>query len=236
MLELFVTGVEQNPDKVVVNAGLLAVMQSLGYSTAVYKPVDTGAIENLGFIQSKNLSFIKFVDPYIKTYFSYLLKAEFVPLLAAAAEGLVIDKEVILKDFQSIQDKHEILLLEGVSGLTTPLSKNFLEEDIIKMLDLPVLFCVCAKENSINNVLLAVERAKAQRVNIRGIIINNFSETTDNADIKLLPKLIEEYTGVKVLGTLPPIERDINPNELINIILNNVDVEAVFNIHIAKLN
>ena len=45
MLELFVTGADQNSDKIFVTAGLTATMQSLGYSTAVYKPVETGVIE-----------------------------------------------------------------------------------------------------------------------------------------------------------------------------------------------
>ena len=50
-----------------------------------------------------------------------------------------------------------------------------------------------------------------------------------------MPSLIEEYTGTKVLGILPTFERNVNPNDLISEILNGIDIEAVFQIRIAKL-
>lgn len=231
MLDLFVTDVEKNSAKVFTIAGLLAVMQSLGYSTGVYKPICVGAVENSGFLQSSDLAFVKFIDPFIKTYFSYLLKEKSAPLLAAAAEGIVIEKNLILKDYQAIQDKNEVLIVDGTLGLATPLSKDFLEEDLVKMLDLPVLFCVSAKNNSINNVLLSLNRVK----NIRGVILNDYPENTDDINIKLMPKLIEEYSDAKVLGMLPQFDKNINPNDLINVVLNNVDLESVFNVQIAKL-
>lgn len=88
MLELFVTGAEKNSGKILVTAGLAATMQSLGYSTGVYKPVETSAVIKNGYIQSPDLAFVKFCDPYIKTYFTYLLKSKSSPLLSAAAEKL----------------------------------------------------------------------------------------------------------------------------------------------------
>lgn len=114
MLDLFVTGADEYSDKIFVTAGLTATMQSLGYSAGVYKPVDVGAIEKNGFIQSPDLAFVKFVDPYIKTYFSYLFKNKSAPILAAAAEHTVIEKNIILSDFQKIQDVNECLVVDGV--------------------------------------------------------------------------------------------------------------------------
>ena len=50
-----------------------------------------------------------------------------------------------------------------------------------------------------------------------------------------MPKLIEEYTSEKILGILPHIEKNIDPNDLIEHTLNGIDIEAVFNLRIAKL-
>lgn len=235
MINLFITGVEQNSDKIFVTAGLTAVMQSLGYSSGVYKPVDTTAVKKNGFLQSSDLSLVKFIDPYIKTYFSYLLRENSSPLLAAALESLTIEKNVVLKDFQSIQDVNEILVVEGTSGLASPLNKNFLEEDVIKMLDLPLLFVISAKNPSVNNALLSINRAKETGINVRGIVFNNYPKQTDDTNIKLMPRLIEEYTDAKVLGILPDFSSPINPNDLITETLNSVDIESVFNVKIAKL-
>ena len=74
MLEIYVSGIEKNSGKTFVTAGLAATMQSLGYDTCVYKPVQTGAIVKDGFAQAPDLAFVKFVDPYIKPYFSYLCR------------------------------------------------------------------------------------------------------------------------------------------------------------------
>ena len=236
MLELFVTGADQNSDKIFVTAGLTATMQSLGYSTAVYKPVETGVIEKNGFIQSPDLAYVKFADPYIKTYFTYLFKERSNPLIAGAKEGIVIEKNNILNDYQKLEDMYELLVVDGVSGLASPLRKNFLEEDVIKMLDIPLLLVVSALNSDINNILLTVNHAKEKGITLRGLILTNYPENTENSDIKLLPRLIEEYTDVKILGILPHFNKaDLNPNDLISEILSGVDLEAVLNIRIAKL-
>lgn len=236
MLELFVTGADQNSDKIFVTAGLTATMQSLGYSTAVYKPVETGVIEKNGFVQSPDLAFIKFVDPYIKTYFTYMFKNKSNPLIAAAKEGIVIEKNNILADYQKLEEMYEFLVIDGISGLATPLSKNFLEEDLIKLVDTPLLLVVSAFNADINNILLTVNHAKEKGITLRGIILTNYPENSENSDLKLLPRLIEEYTDVKILGILPRLNKtDLNPNDLISEILSGVDLEAVVNIRIAKL-
>ncbi len=230
MTSLYITGVEYNSNKIYVTAGLASTMQSLGYSTGVYKPVETGVVKT-----SNDLSVVKFADTFINTYFSYQLEKNLSPILSAAAEGLVMEKNVILKDFQKIQERDECLIVDGYSSLATPLSKDFLEEDIAKILDLPVIFTVSANNPDISNTLLSVNRAKELNLNIRGIIINDYPENP-NINVKLMPKLIEEYADTKVLGILPFIKKGINPEDLITEILNNVDIESVFCLRIAKLN
>ena len=235
MLDLFITGVDEYSNKIFITAGLAATMQSLGYSTGVYKPVNIGAVVKNGFIQSTDLAFIKFVDPCIKTYFSYLFKNKSAPIIAAAAEQTVIEKNVILSDFQKVQDINECLIVDGGYGLASPLSKNFLEEDMVKMLDLPLLLVVCAKAENINNILLTINHASEIGINLRGVVLSNYPQNCEDFNIKFMPRLIEEYTTTKVLGILPEFDKNLNPNDLITEILNGVDIEGVFNLKIAKL-
>lgn len=231
MLELFITGVDQNSDKIFVTAGLTALMQSLGYSSGVYKPVEVGVSVKDGFVQSPDLAFVKYVDSYVKTYFSYLLKENMPPLLAAAAEEISIEKNTIQADFQKIQNVNEVLIVEGVSGLGAPLNKNFLEEDMIKMFNIPLV--LVAQNQTIDSILLSINHAKDLGIEVRGVILIDYSN--DNINLKLMPKLIKEYTNVEILGTLPHFEKNINPNDLINEILNGINIEKVFNISIPKL-
>ena len=237
MLELFVSGSEKNSGKTFVTAGLAATMQSLGYSTCVYKPVQTGAIEKNGFIQAPDLAVVKFIDPYIKTYFSYLLKNDAIPLISAELEKISINKEVILQDYASIRRDFECTLVDGTMGLATPLADDFLEQDLVKMLQLPVLLIVSPTENSVNNTLANINQAVKSGAKIRAVIINDCPEVIHDLNIKSMPKLIEKYTDTKILGVMPHVEnlKDINPNDLISNVLTGIDIESVFDVKIAKL-
>ena len=228
MLELYLTGVEQNKNKIFITAGLASTMQSLGYSTAVYKPVETGVED-----YSKDLAYINFADKFIETYYTYQLQSPLTPLLSASAEGLVMEKSAIMQDYQKIMNRYECLLTDGLSGLATPMGRDFLEEDIVKSLVLPILFVVSAQNPDINNTFLSLNRAKELGLEVRGVIINDYPENP-SADIKLMPKLIEEYTNAKILGIFPKTEF-LKPEDLIAQTLNCIDIEGVFGIKIAKI-
>lgn len=233
MLELYITGVEQKNGKIFITTGLSITMQSLGYETGVYKPVEVGAEENNGFLISKDLGFIKSHDAHIKTYSTYLLKEEISPILSGAKEKIQVEKNVIIRDFGVIRKENECLIIDGLWGLATPYGKDFLEEDVVINLNLPLLLTISAENSDLNNALLSINRAKELNTEFRGVVINNYAETSVNK--KLIPKMIEEYTDAKVLGILPYFEQNVTSSDLITEILNGVDIEKVFNINIAKL-
>ena len=237
MLQLFITGVKPNSGKTFVTAGLAATMQSLGYSSAVYLPVQTGAVENGGYIQAPDLVYVKNIDENIKTYCSYLLKSTDLPLFAAAAEEVLIEKDIIFEDYLSISEKYECFIVNGLSGLSTPLSKNFLEEDLIKMLDIPLLLVASPLDSSFNDILLTINNAQSKNIKLRGIILNDCPFKTGDVNLKNLPRMIEEYADTRVLGIIPHIHdmRKFKPEDLITSILTGVDIESVFDVKIAKL-
>lgn len=237
MLNIFVTGSDINVGKNFITAGLAATMQSLGYQTCVYKPVETGAAEKNGFSQSPDLVFVKSIDPYIKVASSYLLKSSSEPCIAAEEENIKIDKSVIKKDYEQISKEVDCLITEGIGGVMTPVGINFYVSDIIKELNLPVVVVVKPSLNVINQTLLTINHAKEKGLNVRGVIINNFYSSQEQADIKHIPRLIEEYSGAKIVGVLQSLEQSpkIDPNSLITNILNGIDIESVFDVKISKL-
>jgi len=238
MLNIFVTGTDTDIGKTFITSGLAATMQSLGYSTCVYKPVQSGTIEKDGCRQSPDLAFVKNVDPYVNTYSSYLLKEPAAPAIAAELENIVIDRNVIKKDFQNLAQKHDCTIVEGAGGLMVPIAPKFLILDMIKMLDLPIVIVVRPDLGTVNHTLLTINQAISSGINVRGVIINNFPERTKNISIKAAPRLIEEYSDAKILGIVKHFNnvQKINPNDLITNILNGIDIESVFDVKISKLN
>lgn len=238
MLNVFITGTDSNVGKTFITAGLAATMQSLGYSTCVYKPIQTGAVEKNGFAQSQDLVFVKTIDPYIQTHCTYFLKERCVPVISAEYENSVIDKNFIKKDFEVISKELDCLISEGTGGVMTPLGQNFLMSDLIKTLNLPMVIVINPAISTINQTLLTINHAAQKGIKIRGVIINRFPDMTDNIDVKTLPRLVEEYTDAKVLGVVKDFAdvKKINPSDLITNILNGIDIESVFDVKIAKLN
>lgn len=237
MLNIFVTGTDISVGKTFITTGLAATMQSLGYSTCVYKPVQTGALGANGFMQSPDLAFVKNIDPYIKTYSSYLLKSPATPVIAAEMENIIIDKNIIKRDFDSLLKEQDCTITEGVDGLMTPLAPSYLVSDLIKTLGSPVVFVIKPDAGTVSQTLLAINHATSKGLKIRGVIINNFPESTNDMDVKTAPRLIEEYSDAKILGIVKNFidVKRINPNDLITNILNGIDIESVFDVKIAKL-
>lgn len=235
MLDVFITG--QNPSKTLVTAGIAATMQSLGYSTGVYMPVHTaGDDEQIG-LRAHELRYIKNVDNNIKTYFSYLLRSNDIPLIAAAKDNIAIKPNVILEDFMSIRRKFECFILGGVGGIATPIAENFLEIDMIKLLDIPVVPVISPYCSSINDILIMINHAVVKNVKINGVIIADCPNRTSDPNILNLPKMIEKYTDTRVVGAFPKIDnwRELNPEDLISYVLTGVNLENLFKLRIAKL-
>ncbi len=238
MLNIFITGTEDNVGKTFITAGLAATMQSLGYTTCVYKPVETGAIEKNGFAQSPDLVFIKTIDPYIKTSSTYLLKQKSSPLIAAETENISIDRILIKKDYDEIKKECDCTIIEAPGGIMTPIAPKFLVSDMIKDLEIPIVIVIKPDSAIINKSLLTINHAESKGLKVRGVIINNIPEKTDDIDLKNTPRIIEEYTNTKILGILKnfPQKRKLDPNNLITDTLNGIDIESVFDVKIAKLN
>ncbi len=235
MLNIFITSPEKREGKTFITAGLAATMQSLGYSTSVYKPIQTSGIEINGFMQSPDLTFIKTTDPYINTHFSYLYKENAEPLIASEAENDPIDIDLINNEYKRILASSECLITDGDSGLLTPLTHNIQNVDLIKRLDAPLLIITTPSENCINNTLMTLFSAHERKINIRGVIINNIKPNCPKTLLNSIPRIIEEYSNTKVLGLVPAMQEKFSPEGLITSVLNGIDIESVFDVKIEKL-
>lgn len=235
MLSIYIASTELKSGKTFISAGLAATMQSLDYSTCVYKPIQTSGIEINGFTQSPDLTYIKTIDPYIETYFTYLFKANCEPLIAAEKENEPIDIDLIAHEYRNITQKYDCSILDGSNGIMSPIAANLTTLDMLKILRVPLLLVITPSNEAINNALLTLNLAKEKGIEIRGAVINNIPEYSDSVNITSIPRIIEEYSDAKILGIVNQLEDKFNPNELINAILNGIDVESVFNVKIAKL-
>ena len=235
MLNLYITSNLKCEGKTFITAGIAATMQSLGYSTSVYKPIQTGGIDIKGFTQSPDLTFIKTMDPYINTYFTHVLKSKNEPAIAAEDENLQIDIDYINNEYQKICSSSECTIIDGDSGIYSPIAPNLKNIELIQKLQIPVLIVTSPNTNTINSTLLSIEALEEKNINLRGVVINNIDKNCPKSLLNSIPRVIEEYSNAKILGLMPHIEDKFSPEDLISNILNGIDIESIFNVKIEKL-
>lgn len=232
MNNIFITGINTGCGKTVISAGIAAVMQSLGYKTGVYKPIQTGAIDKGKYLLSPDLAFVKMLDPYITTHSTYMFSEKALP----CAIKHNIDTADIIKDYNLLSQKTDTLIIESIGGLMTPLNKGLFSYHIPLKLNLPVVFVVSPSNDSVNNYFNEINTAKTIGLNILGTIINKFPVYSESIEIKSFPELIENYNDVKVLGLIRKFRgSSVQSNTLINEILNGIDLEDIFRMKIPKL-
>jgi dethiobiotin synthetase len=237
-MNVFITGTDTDVGKTVVTAGIAAVMQSLGYETGVYKPIQSGCINRNGFYISPDLLFIKSIDPNIKIKSTYSFLNAVSPALASKIENIEIKTDEILFDYNFMKEVNDFVAVEGAGGLLCPISDELYILDIIKLLNLPVVIVAKPDLGTINHTLLTIQAAKNNGLKVKGVIINRFPLNTDDIAIKTAPEYISRLSGVEILGILPEIEfkdNAPNPEILISETVKNINLEKIFDIKIPKL-
>ena len=157
------------------------------------------------------------------------------PLIASELENEPIDIELIAKEYQKISATSDCTIIDGDCGLLSPIAPAVQTVDLVKKLQLPSVFVVTPREDSINDTLLSIYTAQEKGIEIRGVVINNIKEDCPRNLLNAIPRVIEEYTNIKILGLISHIEGKFSPEDLITNILNGVDIESLFNVKIEKL-
>ena len=121
-MNIFVTSTGEKTGKTIFASGIAAVMQSLGYEMAVYKPVQTGCKYANDKQFSPDLNFVKKLDPNIKTYSTYNLKQNQVPAIAFENEHVKFTLESVIRDYSAARQENDIVIVEGAGGIFTPIT------------------------------------------------------------------------------------------------------------------
>ena len=137
------------------------------------------------------------------------LAGDYSPRLAAELVGVDIDYSEVVDHVKTVVAQHDITFVEGAGGITTPLTKDITFTNLMKDIDYPAILVADGRLGSINRVVLTYEYAKQHHIEVKGIIVND----TTVVDPFLLKTNIEDmtrYTGIPVLGVVPPYQ---GPNQ-----------------------
>jgi dethiobiotin synthetase len=126
------------------------------------------------------------------------------PPIAAAKSGQSIDLAAAWQNLQNLQQRCDLVLIEGLGGLGTPVTAELTLADIAHEWRLPIVLVVPVKLGSIGQAVANTALANQAGVNLRGLILNCLQSMTDQEIADLTPTdLIMNLTHKPVLGCLP---------------------------------
>lgn len=212
---IFVTATGTDIGKTYISGLFVKKMRDFGLNCGYYKPALSGAIKQPdGSLLPGDCDFV------VKTSglniepmecVTYCFEEAVSPHLAAERQGVKIKKDVIKSEYDKISKNYDYMVVEGAGGITCPFdlsSGELLLPDVIKFLDLDILIVADGGLGTINSVLLTVEYAKQNGLNIKGIILNNFDESDFmHVDNK---KQIERLTGINMIAGVKKGDNDLS--------------------------
>ncbi len=115
------------------------------------------------------------------------------PHLSARLEGSGVDLHRISHATLALQQRYDLVLLEGVGGLLVPLTADLLFADYIRDAGYSLLLVTSPRLGSINHTLLSIEACRHRGIAIRGVVYNCFQH---------IDKLIADDTREVILHYL----------------------------------
>jgi len=203
---LFVTGTDTGVGKTAVAGGLAAILRRRGLRVGVLKPVQTGAIEVAGRYESEDIKFLAAASGCAEDQAlicPYRLKLPAAPSLAAEAEGIEINLEVIKESYYRLAKLYDIVIVEGAGGLMVPLVRDYTFLNLAQELELPVVIVARSTLGTINHSVLTANKALAAGLDVHGIILNYSEPWPEGVVEKNNPRLIGQLTRAPILGILP---------------------------------
>ncbi|NWK06216.1 dethiobiotin synthase [Marine Group I thaumarchaeote] len=226
MKPLFVTATDTDIGKTFVCAGLAYALKKSGIDVGIMKPFACGVKQKIGFSSNDltiltNAAMVDDAEDIINPFF-FPIPAS--PYTAAKNLGVKIDVEHVMECFRKLDQIHDIVLVEGIGGIMTPILKEYAIIDLIKDLMANTIIVTSSKIGTVNHTVLTCNMCKNMNIPIKGLIINNFDST--GYPIPELERDLSALTDLPVLCSLPHMEK-FNLSNYSALIQEKMDILAL---------
>ncbi len=222
MNALLVAGTDTDAGKTVVMSALAAYWQTYWSKQrlGIFKPIQSGVGDCERYSQLFGL------DPAEVTPVRF--EAPLAPPIAAEREGSKVAVELAWQAFEQLRRSRDFVLVEGLGGLGSPITRETTVADLAWDWRLPTVLVVPVKLGAIGQAVANVALARQSKIHLKGIILNCAHPQAEQAIADFAPvKLIESLTTIPVLGTLPHISDLMNITQLAEA-ASQLDLERLF--------
>jgi len=224
---LFITGTDTDVGKTLVTAGIAVALKKMGKDVGIMKPFAAGTPQKIGY-KSEDVQLlakaakVNDAEELVNPYFFEIPAS---PFTATKNLGIKFDVKTVLDSFKQLSSIHDILLVEGIGGVMTPILKDYFVTNLIKEMNLETIIITSSRIGTVNHTIMTCKVCQDFGVNVCGIIINILDSS--GYPINTLKRDLEELTNIPVIGSIPYIE-DFNLEKLSEIIINNISLKSLF--------
>ena len=219
---LLISGTDTEVGKTVVTSALAAYWQTyrLSQGLAILKPLQAGTGDREWYQRLFQLN--QTPEQINPLYY----QSPLAPPLAAEQEGKPIDLALAWQMLQRLQQTHDWILVEGLGGLGSPVTRELTVVDLARDWRLPTLLVVPVKLGAIGQAVAHAALARQAHLKVGGIILNCVHPcTATELENWAPPDLIQSLTYLPVLGTVPFLDDPTNIARLAQIVTNwNLEV------------
>jgi dethiobiotin synthetase len=185
---LFITGTDTDVGKTYVGAMIAASLRTAGHRVGVYKPVASGCRSEGDTLASDDAVALwkaAGCPETLEQVCPQRFAAPLAPNLAARAEHRSVDYQLMRRGLEPWLAVSDIVLVEGVGGLMSPLTEEDYVIDLAWDLGFPMLVVACNALGAINQVLqtLIVAATCREGLPVAGVVLNQTREASDDASI-----------------------------------------------------
>jgi len=229
MKGFFITGTDTGVGKTIIAGALIKVLCHLGVKTGAMKPVETGCVREGEILLPSDGMFLKQMaqmqEPVTQVS-PCCFESPLAPLPASELEKKSVSVIAIKKAFYSLYTNYDAVIVEGIGGLMVPLKTNYFVVDLAKEIGLPLVVVAKPGLGSINHIMLTVNYALKEGLQVAGIIMNYSLPPENSLAEETNPQLLKQICPAPLIGIFPYLKnRDEHVIE--KTALKNLDLEVI---------
>jgi len=174
MKSLFVTGTDTDVGKTCVSASIVKNLRDMDIDVGVMKPFASGHKKNSNSLPQDVEILMKYSgsqDP-IDLVNPYFFEIPTSPYDAAKILVQKINLQKVIDAYNKLLSSHDLVIVEGIGGLMTPITQNYFVSNLISELDIDTIVVMGSKLGTVNHTLLTYEHCKQMHLKLKGFVIN----------------------------------------------------------------
>ncbi|MCB1554815.1 MAG: dethiobiotin synthase [Xanthomonadales bacterium] len=160
----FVTGTDTGVGKTLCSVGLIHALRAQGLRVAGMKPLAAGAEAHGDSWRNEDAVALQKASeprPEDGDVNPILLRTATAPEIAAQLERARVSPEQVDPAWHRLGASHDFVVVEGAGGWLSPLSDSWMQADVARRYQLPVVLVVGLRLGCINHALLSLRAIRA---------------------------------------------------------------------------